>query len=144
MFVQVQGGMWCDVCELCCVWIIYHFKLLFAGNECCERLAYYGMSTNLVLYFKKRLHQPRAIASKNVSNWSGTCYITPLVGAFLADSYLGRYWTIAVFSIIYAIVSMVSSICLWLQTSCWKRDMDLEFIEWALKLGFCWKFPCSL
>lgn len=140
MFVQVQGGMWCDVCELCCVWIIYHFKLLFAGNECCERLAYYGMSTNLVLYFKKRLHQHSAIASKNVSNWSGTCYITPLVGAFLADSYLGRYWTIAVFSIIYAIVSMVSSICLWLQTSCWKRDMDLEFIEWALKLGFCWKF----
>ncbi|KHN02576.1 protein NRT1/ PTR FAMILY 8.1-like [Glycine soja] len=73
------------------------------GNECCERLAYYGMSTNLVLYFKKRLHQHSAIASKNVSNWSGTCYITPLVGAFLADSYLGRYWTIAVFSIIYAI-----------------------------------------
>ncbi|KAL9320026.1 hypothetical protein ACSQ67_011865 [Phaseolus vulgaris] len=66
------------------------------GNECCERLAYYGMSTNLVLYFKNRLHQHSATASKNVSNWSGTCYITPLIGAFLADSYLGRYWTIAV------------------------------------------------
>ncbi|XP_027334609.1 protein NRT1/ PTR FAMILY 8.1-like [Abrus precatorius] len=73
------------------------------GNECCERLAYYGMSTNLVLYFKKRLHQHSATASKNVSNWSGTCYITPLIGAFLADSYLGRYWTIACFSIIYVI-----------------------------------------
>ncbi|OIW19866.1 hypothetical protein TanjilG_27232 [Lupinus angustifolius] len=73
------------------------------GNECCERLAYYGMSTNLVLYFKNRLHQHSAIASKNVSNWSGTCYITPLIGAFVADSYLGRYWTIAIFSIIYVI-----------------------------------------
>lgn len=73
------------------------------GNECCERLAYYGMSTNLVLYFKERLHQHSAVASKNVSNWSGTCYITPLIGAFLADSYLGRYWTIAWFSIIYVI-----------------------------------------
>ncbi|KAK7305353.1 hypothetical protein VNO77_43258 [Canavalia gladiata] len=73
------------------------------GNECCERLAYYGMSTNLVLYFKKRLHQHSATASKNVSNWGGTCYITPLIGAFLADSYLGRYWTIASFSIIYVI-----------------------------------------
>lgn len=73
------------------------------GNECCERLAYYGMSTNLVLYFKKRLHQHSATASKNVSNWSGTCYITPLIGAFIADSYLGRYWTIACFSIIYVI-----------------------------------------
>ncbi|TMW95652.1 hypothetical protein EJD97_008543 [Solanum chilense] len=73
------------------------------GNECCERLAYYGMSTNLVLYFKKRLNQHSATASKNVSNWSGTCYITPLIGAFLADAYLGRYWTIALFSIIYVI-----------------------------------------
>ncbi|KAF3944033.1 hypothetical protein CMV_029460 [Castanea mollissima] len=71
------------------------------GNECCERLAYYGMSTNLVLYFKNRLHQHSATASNNVSNWSGTCYITPLIGAFIADSYLGRYWTIAIFSIIY-------------------------------------------
>ncbi|XP_076926363.1 protein NRT1/ PTR FAMILY 8.1-like [Bidens hawaiensis] len=73
------------------------------GNECCERLAYYGMSTNLLLYFKNNLHQHSATASKNLSNWSGTCYITPLLGAFLADSYLGRYWTIAIFSIIYVL-----------------------------------------
>ncbi|XP_059626518.1 protein NRT1/ PTR FAMILY 8.1-like [Cornus florida] len=73
------------------------------GNECCERLAYYGMGTNLVLYFKHHLNQDSATASKNVSNWSGTCYITPLIGAFLADAYLGRYWTIAFFSIIYVI-----------------------------------------
>ncbi|XP_058198906.1 protein NRT1/ PTR FAMILY 8.2-like [Rhododendron vialii] len=71
------------------------------GTECCERLAYYGMSSNLVLYFKHRLNQQSATASKNQSDWSGTCYITPLIGAFLADSYLGRYWTIACFSIIY-------------------------------------------
>ncbi|CAN1150700.1 Protein NRT1/ PTR FAMILY 8.2 [Linum perenne] len=71
------------------------------GNECCERLAYYGMSSNLVLYFKNRLNQSSATATKNNSDWSGTCYITPLLGAFLADAYLGRYWTIAGFSIIY-------------------------------------------
>ncbi|GFZ01638.1 peptide transporter 1 [Actinidia rufa] len=73
------------------------------GNECCERLAYYGMSSNLVLYFKHQLNQTSATASKNQSDWSGTCYITPLIGAFLADAYLGRYWTIACFSIIYII-----------------------------------------
>ncbi|KAJ9565295.1 hypothetical protein OSB04_001261 [Centaurea solstitialis] len=71
------------------------------GNECCERLAYYGMSTNLLLYFKYNLNQHSTTASKNLSNWSGTCYITPLIGAFAADAYLGRYWTIAIFSIIY-------------------------------------------
>nr|KAJ0188237.1 hypothetical protein LSAT_V11C900465560 [Lactuca sativa] len=73
------------------------------GNECCERLAYYGMSTNLVLYFKYNLNQHSTTASKNLSNWSGTCYITPLIGAFVADAYLGRYWTIAIFSVIYVI-----------------------------------------
>ncbi|WCJ42923.1 Major facilitator superfamily protein [Euphorbia peplus] len=73
------------------------------GNECCERLAYYGMSSNLVLYFKDILNQSNATASKNNSDWSGTCYTTPLIGAFLADSYLGRYWTIAIFSMIYVV-----------------------------------------
>ncbi|KAK4492082.1 hypothetical protein RD792_002879 [Penstemon davidsonii] len=73
------------------------------GNECCERLAYYGMSSNLVVYFTDRLRQHSTTAINNVSNWSGTCYITPLIGAFVADAYLGRYWTIACFSIIYVI-----------------------------------------
>ncbi|XP_077215202.1 protein NRT1/ PTR FAMILY 8.1-like [Tasmannia lanceolata] len=71
------------------------------GNECCERLAYYGMGTNLVVYLKDRLHQGNTTAANNVTNWSGTCYITPLIGAFIADAYLGRYWTIASFSVIY-------------------------------------------
>ncbi|KAJ8749754.1 hypothetical protein K2173_012305 [Erythroxylum novogranatense] len=71
------------------------------ANEFCERLAYYGMSSNLVLYFKKKLNQHSATATKNNSDWSGTCYITPLIGAFVADAYLGRFWTIACFSTIY-------------------------------------------
>ncbi|KAJ6871756.1 protein NRT1/ PTR FAMILY 8.1 [Populus alba x Populus x berolinensis] len=74
-----------------------------AGNECCERLAYYGMSTNLVNYLGDRLNQGNVAAANSVTNWYGTCYVTPLIGAFLADSYLGRYWTIASFVIIYIV-----------------------------------------
>ncbi|CAH9073232.1 unnamed protein product [Cuscuta europaea] len=73
------------------------------GNECSERLAYYGMSSNLMIYFQTRLNLSNISSSKSLSNWSGTCYVMPLVGAFLADAYLGRYWTIASFSIIYVI-----------------------------------------
>uniref|UniRef100_A0A803PUZ4 Uncharacterized protein n=1 Tax=Cannabis sativa TaxID=3483 RepID=A0A803PUZ4_CANSA len=98
---------------------------LSLGNECCERLAYYGMSSNLVLYFKHRLHQHSATASRNNLNWSGTCYITPLIGAFIADSYLGRYRTIAVFSIIYVIgmslLTMSASIP-GLRPTCYSKD----------------------
>ncbi|KAL0338217.1 UNVERIFIED_CONTAM: protein NRT1/ PTR FAMILY 8.1 [Sesamum angustifolium] len=72
-------------------------------TECCERLAYYGMSTNLVNYLRIQLDQGNVTASNNVTNWSGTCYITPLIGAFVADSYLGRFWTIATFATIYVI-----------------------------------------
>lgn len=76
------------------------------GNECCERLAYYGISTNLVTYLKNKLHQGNASAARNVTTWQGTCYITPLIGAILADAYWGRYWTIAVFSTVYFLVSI--------------------------------------
>ncbi|KAG8053479.1 hypothetical protein GUJ93_ZPchr0001g32994 [Zizania palustris] len=72
------------------------------------------MSTNLVNYMKTRLGQESAIAANNVTNWSGTCYITPLLGAFLADAYMGRFWTIASFMIIYilglALLTMASSV----------------------------------
>lgn len=71
------------------------------ANECCERLAYYGMSTNLVNYMKTRLSMLSTTAANSVTNWSGTCYIMPLLGAFVADAYLGRFYTIASFMIIY-------------------------------------------
>ncbi|OEL32021.1 Protein NRT1/ PTR FAMILY 8.1 [Dichanthelium oligosanthes] len=92
------------------------------ANECCERLAYYGMSTNLVNYMKTRLGQGNSVAANNVTNWSGTCYITPLLGAFLADAYLGRYWTIASFMTIYifglALLTMTSSVKGLVPSSC--------------------------
>uniref|UniRef100_A0A6N2MQI9 Uncharacterized protein n=1 Tax=Salix viminalis TaxID=40686 RepID=A0A6N2MQI9_SALVM len=47
---------------------------------------------------KQELGKPalsNVVAVNNVANWSGTCYVIPLLGAFLADAYLGRYWTIA-------------------------------------------------
>ncbi|KAJ0247035.1 Protein NRT1/ PTR FAMILY 8.1 [Hirschfeldia incana] len=59
------------------------------------------MSTNLESYLESRLNQGKSTAANNVTIWSATCYITPLIGAFLADAYLGCYWTIATFAFIY-------------------------------------------
>ncbi|XP_019186891.1 PREDICTED: protein NRT1/ PTR FAMILY 8.4-like [Ipomoea nil] len=73
------------------------------STECCERLAYYGIAINLVSYLTKYLHEGNASAATNITTWAGTCYLTPLIGAFLADAYWGRYWTIAAFSTIYFI-----------------------------------------
>ncbi|KAJ0521624.1 putative bacterial ABC-type protein transporter [Helianthus annuus] len=68
-----------------------------------ERLTYYGISSNLLLYFTGELDQHCTTASRNLSNWPRACYITPLFRAFLADGYIGKYWTIASSSILYAI-----------------------------------------
>lgn len=56
-------------------------------------------------YLTDKFKQDNSTAANNVTNWSGTCYITPLIGAFLVDAYWGRYKTIGVFSIVYFFVS---------------------------------------
>ncbi|KAF7027537.1 hypothetical protein CFC21_039571 [Triticum aestivum] len=73
------------------------------ANECCERLAYYGMSANLSNFMLDNMGMNNTAAANSVTNWGGTCYATTLIGAFLADAYLGRFWTIASFVTIYII-----------------------------------------
>ncbi|KAF8398839.1 hypothetical protein HHK36_014702 [Tetracentron sinense] len=73
------------------------------GTECCERLAYCGIAANLVTYLTNKLHDGNVSTAKNITTWQGTCYLAPLIGAVVADAYWGRYWTIAMFSMIYFI-----------------------------------------
>ncbi|KDD72553.1 proton-dependent oligopeptide transporter, partial [Helicosporidium sp. ATCC 50920] len=76
------------------------------GNELCERLAYNGLATNLVIYLTQVMGQDNGFAAVQLNLFEGTCYLTPLLGAWLADAYWGRYKTIVVFSLIY-LVGMV-------------------------------------
>lgn len=69
--------------------------------EVFERMAYYGISSNLVLYMTKKLHQGTVKSSNNVTNWVGTSWMTPILGAYLADAHLGRYWTFLLSCAIY-------------------------------------------
>ncbi|WZZ13955.1 hypothetical protein YC2023_107044 [Brassica napus] len=56
-------------------------------------MAYYGISSNLVIYMTTKLHQGTVKSSNNVTNWVGTVYLTPILGAYVADAHLGRYRT---------------------------------------------------
>ncbi|RDX63006.1 Protein NRT1/ PTR FAMILY 5.2, partial [Mucuna pruriens] len=64
-------------------------------------MTFYGISSNLVLYLTKKLHQGTVTASDNVNNWVGTTYVTTMIGAYVADAHLGRYWTFVIASVIY-------------------------------------------
>ena len=49
----------------------------------------------------RRLTQSSAFASGLQNYWQFWCYVTPIIGAIVADQFLGRYKTICVFSCFY-------------------------------------------
>ncbi|KAM7491865.1 hypothetical protein LguiA_034786 [Lonicera macranthoides] len=73
------------------------------GYEAFERMAFYGVASNLVVYLTTQLHEETVPSVRNVNNWSGSVWITPILGAYIADSYLGRFWTFTISSLIYVL-----------------------------------------
>ncbi|KAF6137374.1 hypothetical protein GIB67_036411 [Kingdonia uniflora] len=73
------------------------------ANEVTEKLAVVGFSANMISYLTQQLHMPLTKAANTLTNFSGTASLTPLLGAFISDAYVGRFWTITVASIIYQI-----------------------------------------
>ncbi|KAF7144854.1 hypothetical protein RHSIM_Rhsim04G0174400 [Rhododendron simsii] len=69
--------------------------------EMFERMAYCAISSNLFLYLTTRLHQGTVTAANNVTNWVGTIWMTPILGAYMADAHLGRYWMFLIACAIY-------------------------------------------
>ncbi|XWS54107.1 hypothetical protein CRYUN_Cryun10bG0060000 [Craigia yunnanensis] len=71
------------------------------GNEMAERMAYFGLSVNMVAFMFYVMHRPFSSSSNAVNNFLGISQASSVLGGFLADAYLGRYWTIAIFTTIY-------------------------------------------
>ncbi|KAM9804858.1 solute carrier family 15 member 1 [Neosynchiropus ocellatus] len=72
-------------------------------NEFCERFSYYGMRAVLVLYFKYFLLFDDELATSVYHAFVALCYLTPILGAIVADSWLGKFKTIIYLSIVYAV-----------------------------------------
>ncbi|KAI3842049.1 hypothetical protein MKW92_005697, partial [Papaver armeniacum] len=54
-------------------------------------------------YITGPLHQSTATAAININVWSAVVWVLPLVGAFVSDTYLGRFQTIKISSFIYLV-----------------------------------------
>nr|XP_027119591.1 protein NRT1/ PTR FAMILY 7.1-like [Coffea arabica] len=87
---------------------------LLLANQGLATLAFFGVSVNLVLFLTRVLGQDNASAANNVSKWTGTVYLCSLVGAFLSDSYWGRYLTCAIFQVILVLGLVIVSLSSWL------------------------------
>ncbi|KAH0457955.1 hypothetical protein IEQ34_013270 [Dendrobium chrysotoxum] len=76
---------------------------LILGIEICERLSTMGIAVNLVTYLIGTMHLPSAESANAVTEFMGTSFMLCLLGGFLADSFLGRYLTIAIFAAFQAL-----------------------------------------
>ena len=92
------------------------------GNEACERFCFYGMKAILIVYMTEMLLMSEDSAQEIVHLFNAAIYILPLLGAWLADRFLGRYKTIFFISILYCIGNAV------LATSDLAPDVDSKKI----------------
>ncbi|KAA0045149.1 protein NRT1/ PTR FAMILY 2.8-like [Cucumis melo var. makuwa] len=64
------------------------------GNETFEKLASMSLIGNLVLYLHTMYNLDNVASAYVFQIWGGTTNFAPLAGAFLADTYLGRFYTL--------------------------------------------------
>ncbi|CAD6212222.1 unnamed protein product [Miscanthus lutarioriparius] len=79
---------------------------IILGFEFLESIAYSGIALNLVVYLGTVLHGTTASNAATVDAWNGATFLTPVLGAFLADTYWGKYKTAAI-SIIFYVVGLL-------------------------------------
>uniref|UniRef100_A0A8C8YYX7 Solute carrier family 15 member 2 n=1 Tax=Prolemur simus TaxID=1328070 RepID=A0A8C8YYX7_PROSS len=79
-------------------------------NEFCERFSYYGMKAVLTLYFLYFLHWNEDTSTSIYHAFSSLCYFTPILGAAIADSWLGKFKTIIYLSLVYVLGHVIKSL----------------------------------
>ncbi|KAJ6373001.1 hypothetical protein OIU76_027352 [Salix suchowensis] len=82
------------------------------ANEAFERLANYGLFPNLILYLTREYRIDAAKGALILFLLSSATNFTPILGAFLADSYVGRYRMIG----FGCMASLLGMVLLWLTT----------------------------
>ena len=81
------------------------------GNEAAERFSYYGMKSVLTVFMARYILDQSGVLAPMNDNESYMythlfvfgVYLLPVLGAILADGFLGKYWTILSLSIVYCL-----------------------------------------
>ncbi|XP_028770000.1 protein NRT1/ PTR FAMILY 5.4-like [Neltuma alba] len=116
----------------------WHAAIFIICVEFAERFAYSGLSGNLITYLTNALHEPITTAAKNVNTWVGVSSLFPLLGGFVADSYVGRFNTIVLSSLIY----LLGMILLTLSVSALKNTTLFFVALYILSIGDGGHKPC--
>ncbi|KAF1959168.1 PTR2-domain-containing protein [Byssothecium circinans] len=85
---------------------------LVAVVELCERFTYYGASGLFQNYIQRPRDGSQGVGALGMGHRGATglstffqfwCYVTPILGAIIADQYLGKYNTILIFCFVYLV-----------------------------------------
>ncbi|WRX15371.1 Proton-dependent oligopeptide transporter family - like 10, partial [Theobroma cacao] len=70
------------------------WRFLSPGNETFERLASFGLMANFMVYLQREYHMNQVQAATILNGWSGASNFAPVIGAFVSDAFIGKFWTI--------------------------------------------------
>ncbi|KAK9666103.1 hypothetical protein RND81_14G160700 [Saponaria officinalis] len=87
-------------------------QLMNAANESFEKVASYGLMPNMIIYLMSDYKMNVGNAQNLLYFWTAALNFLPILGAFLADSFAGRFLTIGIGSII----SLSGMLVLWMTT----------------------------
>ena len=120
----------------------------FAVYEVFERMAYYGISSNLIIYMTEKLHQGTITSANNVTNRVGVIWMTPILGAYVADAHLGSYCTLLIGSSLYLVVLLLLLpppfyilLYFFFKFICLILSLDLRTVKsktYVSRLGYVW------
>ena len=82
----------------------------FFWGELAERCSYDGMRAILAPYMAKKLGFEESTADMAMHAFIAACYLLTLPGGWIADKFLGKYWTIVSFSIPYILGHVILGI----------------------------------
>ena len=101
------------------------------GNEAAERFSFYGMRSILIVFMTSQLVPVMGDAEARgwVSMFIGSIYALSVVGAILAEGFLGKYRTILYLSIVYCLGHVALAV------------MDTE---WGMSIGQRWVLAIGL
>ncbi|MFN8153038.1 MAG: peptide MFS transporter [Bacteroidia bacterium] len=78
------------------LWVLF-------GTEMWERFNFYGMRTLLTLFIVNALMMSKEQSSIIYGGFLGLCYLTPMLGGFISDKYLGNRYCIMLGGVLMAI-----------------------------------------
>lgn len=106
------------------LWVLF-------GTEMWERFNFYGMRTLLTLFIVNALMMSKEQSSIIYGGFLGLCYLTPMLGGFISDKYLGNRYCIMLGGLLMA----AGQLFLFTSASIFDTNLDLATTLLYIALG---------